>query len=113
MSDERQAIESALDQGEGVLRLLPNWVPRAFCIPGKRLKLHPDDCYAYGAHRGGIDERWFASTTPADNGPATTPDEGLSWVATPGSAVSRVKLRDAVELCGDALLGPEVMRELG
>ena len=32
-----------LEQGEGILRLAPTWVPRSFCIPGKRIKLHPDD----------------------------------------------------------------------
>lgn len=72
--------EQILEEGEGILRLAPTWVPRAFCIPGKRLKLHPADLYAFGAHRGGIDERWFSSTTNADNGPETRPDEGLSYV---------------------------------
>ena len=70
----------ALDQGQGVLRLTPTWVPRAFCIPGRRIKLHPDDYYALGSNRGGIDERWFSSTTPADNGPLTSPNEGLSHI---------------------------------
>ena len=32
-------------------------------MPGRRLKLARQDLYALGAHRGGIDERWFASTT--------------------------------------------------
>ena len=50
-------------------------------MPGGRLKLDPRDLYALGAHRGGIDERWFASTTNADNGPGTPPDEGLSYIA--------------------------------
>ena len=31
----------AFEQGEGILRLAPAWVPRSFCIPGKRIKLHP------------------------------------------------------------------------
>ena len=31
----------ALEQGEGVLRLAPTWVPRSFNIPGRRIKLHP------------------------------------------------------------------------
>ena len=70
----------AQDQGRGILRLAPNWVPRAFCIPGRRIKLHPDDYYSYGGIRGGIDERWFSSTTPADNGPLTSPNEGLSFI---------------------------------
>ena len=47
----------ALEQGKGILRLAPNWVPRSFCVPGRRIKLHPDDYYALGGERGGIDER--------------------------------------------------------
>ena len=56
--------ERALEKGQGVLRLTPTWVPRVFCVPGRRIKLHPDDYYALGGNRGGIDERWFSSTTP-------------------------------------------------
>ena len=69
MSDhhlEQRAV-AALEAGEGLLRLAPNWVPRSFLMPGRRLKLHPDDYYALGTHRGGIDERWFGSTTQAMN----------------------------------------------
>ena len=73
-----QQLNRALQMGKGILRLWPNWVPRAFCIPGKRLKLHPNDYYALGAHRGGIDERWFASTTRADNGPETPSEPWLN-----------------------------------
>src|SRR2546425_8649246 len=39
MATDRQKIETALNKGNGVLRLVPCWVPRSFCIPGKRLKL--------------------------------------------------------------------------
>jgi hypothetical protein len=49
-------------------------------MPGGRLKLDPRDLYALGAHRGGIDERWFSSTTKAANGPLTADDEGLSYI---------------------------------
>ena len=99
----------AFEQGEGILRLAPAWVPRAFCIPGKRLKLHPDDLYAFGAHRGGIDERWFSSTTKADNGPLTTPDEGLSYVVY-GDPVNpeRILLKDLVDQMGAVLLGDQI-----
>ena len=72
-----KAAKAAIKAGEGVLRLAPTWVPRSFLQPGRRLKLHPDDYYALGTHRGGIDERWFASTTHADNEGAPD-DEGLS-----------------------------------
>ena len=58
-----EIIKKAIDQGQGIIRLAPNWVPRSFCVPGRRIKLHPDDYYALGGVRGGIDERWFSSTT--------------------------------------------------
>ena len=63
MTDKMTWAEKALEQGKGVLRLAPVWVSRSFCRPGKRIKLHPDDYYALGADRGGIDERWFSSAT--------------------------------------------------
>src|ERR1700679_3501868 len=103
----RAQIKEAIDAGAGILRLEPSWVPRSFMIPGRRLKLHPDDLYAFGGHRGGINERWFSSTKKASNGPATTPDEGLSYVH-PGSG-AKFLLRDAVDVAGDLLLGAEVM----
>jgi hypothetical protein len=101
----KAVAQRALNQGEGIVRLAPAWVPRVFCIPGRRIKLHPDDYWALGSNRGGIDERWFASTTPADNGPLTGKDEGLSQVVVEsGGAVERVLLRDAVaELKGDLI----------
>lgn len=107
----RAAIAEAIKAGEGVLRLEPAWVPRSFMIPGRRLKLHPDDLYAFGAHRGGINERWFSSTTQASNGPDTLPDEGLSYVHPAKS--ERFLLKDAVEEAGDLLLGGDVMSREG
>lgn len=104
--------QKAFEQGKGIVRLAPNWVPRSFCIPGRRIKLHPDDYYALGGERGGIDERWFASTTPADNGPLTGEIEGLSEIIfEDGSKTERILLRDAVdELKGD-LLGERIWNE--
>jgi hypothetical protein len=98
-----------LEQGDGILRLAPAWVPRSFCIPGRRIKLHPDDYYAFGAHRGGIDERWFSSTTRADNGPETTPDEGLSYVVWGDEENPQKTLfKDVVAELGATLLGDEM-----
>jgi len=105
-----ELIREALAAGGGILRLAPCWVPRAFLTPGGRLRLDPRDLYALGAHRGGIDERWFASTTKADNGPGTPEDEGLSYIVHNGR---RALLKEAVETRGDELLGAEVMREQG
>ena len=102
----------ALDQGQGVLRLTPTWVPRSFCIPGRRIKLHPDDYYALGAERGGIDERWFSSTTPADNGPLTSENEGLSHVVIEdGGCQELFLLRDAVDQLKDELLGEQLWKD--
>src|SRR5437588_8395386 len=74
-----EAIDAALERGQGLLRLAPNWVPRSFLHPGGRLKLDPRDTFAYGLSRGGIDERWFGSTTEAAN-EGRGEDEGLSYV---------------------------------
>jgi hypothetical protein len=108
---DRAGVQEAINAGEGVLKLEPSWVPRSFMIPGRRLKLHPDDLYAFGGHRGGINERWFSSTTKASNGPDTTPDEGLSYVHDGGG--KRFLLKDAVETAGDLLLGADVMQREG
>jgi len=108
----RSIIENAFEQGEGILRLAPNWVPRSFCVPGRRIKLHPDDYYALGGERGGIDERWFSSTTPADNGPLTAPDEGLSFVVfIDGAQMKQVLFRDAVEELKGSLIGERIWDE--
>lgn len=103
-------VREALAAGEGVLRLAPCWVPRSFLMPGGRLKLDPRDLYILGGHRGGIDERWFSSTTKAANGPLTAADEGLSYIAFRGKSVL---LKDAIESLGDLFLGEEIMRREG
>src|ERR1043165_3631756 len=95
----RTIVQDAINTGEGILRLAPCWVPRSFMIPGRRLRLHPDDLYAFGANRGGINERWFSSTTKASNGPLTTEDEGLSYVVTNGG--EKVLLKEALAEEGD------------
>ncbi|MBN1395480.1 MAG: hypothetical protein JW959_10690 [Pirellulales bacterium] len=97
-------LDRAMDAGEGLLRLTPNWVPRNFLHPGKRIKLAPTDWYALGTHRGGIDERWFASTTEAANDNRAD-DEGLSYCVFEGQ---RFLLKDAVEEAGPKIVGPAI-----
>lgn len=103
-------FKSALQSTGGLLQLIPAWVPRVFCTPGRRLKLHPDDLFALGAQRGGIDERWFSSTCPADNGPGTPPDEGLSYVV---AGDQKMLLKDLIESSGSEILGDKVMSKWG
>ena len=104
-SDNVKAVlESALDAAEGLLRLTPTWVPRSFLHPGKRIKLAPGDWYAYGAHRGGIDERWFGSTTEAAN-EGRVWHEGLSFCAFEGQ---HFLLTDAVAEGGPRIVGQAI-----
>ncbi len=104
--------KKALEEGQGILRLAPTWVPRSFCVPGRRIKLHPDDYYVLGGARGGIDERWFSSTTPAENGPLTGKHEGLSQVVVGASGKEeQILLRDVIdELQGD-IIGSRIWDE--
>ncbi len=99
-----------LEEGKGILRLAPTWVPRSFCRPAKRIKLHPDDYYVLGLERGGIDERWLSSATPADNGPGTPEDEGLSY-AVSRDGKSRILLCDAVDVLKGALVGEALWKK--
>jgi hypothetical protein len=98
--------QRALEQGNGIVRLAPTWVPRSFCVPGRRIKLHPDDYYVLGGVRGGIDERWLSSTTPAKNGPLTGVNEGLSPIVfQDGAKETQVLLKDAIDELKGAIIG--------
>ena len=97
-------LDRAMDAGEGLLRLTPTWVPRSFLHPGRRIKLNPADLYAFGADRGGIDERWFGSTTEAAN-EGRVWHEGLSFCLFEGQ---KFLLRDAVAEAGPRLVGDSI-----
>ncbi len=107
MSEAKKTFEA----NKGILRLAPAWVPRSFCIPGRRIKLHPDDYYALGGERGGIDERWLGSTTPADNGPLTGKNEGISHVV--GCDGTLIPLTEVVKELGAELIGERLWDEYG
>ncbi|MFX1448970.1 MAG: hypothetical protein ACFFCG_12710 [Promethearchaeota archaeon] len=105
-------IQRIFEEGGEILQLIPNWVPRVFCIPGKRIKLHPNDYYAMGSLRGGIDERWFSSTTKADNGPLTSQNEGLSFIVQKdGSKRGRFLLKEVVDILQGDLIGKRLWDE--
>ncbi|MDP1560807.1 MAG: hypothetical protein Q8M16_05375 [Pirellulaceae bacterium] len=97
-------LNLALDAGGGLLRLTPTWVPRSFLHPGKRIKLHPSDYYSYGAERGGIDERWFGSTTDAANGGRVW-HEGQSFCLFEGR---QFQLKDAIAEAGTRIIGSKM-----
>jgi len=112
--EKASIAKKAFDQGKGILRLAPNWVPRSFCVPGRRIKLHPDDYYVLGGQRGGIDERWLSSTTPAKNGPLTGENEGLSVVVfNDGKKLEKILLKDVINELKDSIIGKRIWDEHG
>ncbi|MDI3548569.1 MAG: hypothetical protein PWR10_2221 [Halanaerobiales bacterium] len=111
--NKTKLIHEAFEKGEGILRLIPNFVPRRFGRPGKRLRLHPDDYFALGTARGAIKERWFSSITPAMNGDLAPEDEGLSYVAPTDNIEDKFLFKDAVEELGADLIGEELMEKYG
>lgn len=106
-------IRQTFDKGNGVLRLMPNFIPRSFAKAGFRLRLHPDDYYALGMSRGAIKERWFTSIVPAINGPEAAPDEGLSYVAASHKIKDKFLFKDACDELGAALVGSELYEKYG
>ena len=102
-----KVLSQALDAGDGLLRLTPTWVPRSFLHPGRRIKLFPGDLYAFGANRGGIDERWFSSTTEAAN-EGRVWHEGLSFCLFEGK---KFLLKDAVAEQGAKLVGDPIFKK--
>jgi hypothetical protein len=112
MTTER-LIRETFTRGEGILRLFPNFVPRRFARPGRRLRLHPDDYYALGTARGAIKERWFSSVIPAFNGELAPADEGMSYVATSEKAEAKFLFKDAVDELGAELIGSELKEKYG
>ncbi len=107
MADQAR-IKKIFEQKQGVLRLIPNWIPRPFNRPGRRLRLHPDDYFCLGPARGAVKERWFCSITPALNGPLAPPDEGLSRVALSGDYADSAYFKDVMETLGAGLIGDEL-----
>ena len=107
-------INNTFDEGQGVLQLIPVFVPRRFSKAGLRLRLHPHDYYALGTQRGSIKERWFSSVIPAMNGELAPPDEGMSYVL-PLSKKSGEKftLKLAQDVLGNELVGEELMGKYG
>lgn len=109
----QKSTEEAFDEGHGILRMVPNWVPRRFSQAGRRLRLHPDDYYALGTDRGSIKERWFSSVISAMNGPLAPPDEGMSYVSLSDDPADKLLFRDVVETLGADLIGQELQDRYG
>jgi hypothetical protein len=111
--NKKDVITETFKQGAGILKLLPNFVPRNFSKPGYRLRLHPDDYFALGMNRGAFKERWFSSIITAQNGPLSAPDEGLSYVAVTDEIKDKLLFKDFIDILGAAIIGDELYRRYG
>lgn len=111
--EKQQIIRKVFEDGEGVLRLLPTFVPRAWGKAGRRLRLHPDDYYALGVNRGEIKERWLSSINFAYSNKGATDDEGLSYVQVQEGTEVKILLREFVETLGSEIIGNELMEKYG
>jgi hypothetical protein len=89
--------------------MAPLWIRQTFLPPGRRLKLHPDDIYPYGADKGGVCERWFCSTgMPGADGV----DESTVSYFYLGKD-DKISFPEAICLIGNDLLGKETMDAVG
>lgn len=110
---DTKRIREVFENGEGILHLTPTWVPRTFNEPGHRLRLHPDDYYAFGLKRGGICERWLNSITMPMNGEETGETEGLSFVVADMETKELILLVDFVDTLKEELIGEELIEKYG
>ncbi|HHW00479.1 MAG TPA: hypothetical protein GXX36_13100 [Clostridiaceae bacterium] len=108
-----KVIRETFEKNEGILRLIPVFVPRRFSKAGRRLRLHPDDYYALGTKRGSIKERWFSSVIPAMNGELAPEDEGMSYVAVSEKIEDKILFKDFVDELGAELIGEELKQKYG
>ena len=110
---QSSVIRETFSNREGILRLIPVFVPRRFSKAGHRLRLHPDDYYALGTKRGAMKERWFSSVIAAMNGDDAAPDEGMSYVAVSDDIREKISLKDFVEELGSEIIGETLMQKYG
>ncbi|MHB1484691.1 MAG: hypothetical protein ACYCYI_08505 [Saccharofermentanales bacterium] len=108
MSTKKETIKKIFTENDGILNLIPVFVPRRFGSAGHRLKLHPDDYFALGTARGSIKERWFSSVIAAMNGPDAAKDEGMSYVNISDKIEDKISLKDFVDTLKGDLIGADL-----
>ncbi|MEI6101151.1 MAG: hypothetical protein WCP73_04860, partial [Eubacteriales bacterium] len=109
---DKSTFRKVLDKGDGILLMVPNWVPRPFFSPGKRIRLHPDDYYAMGMKSGAIVERWFSSITKVETD-ASIENLGLSFINVDDDPTRKILFKDLVEGLGEELIGKTLMDKYG
>lgn len=109
---DKSTYRKVLDKGDGVLQMVPNWVPRPFFSPGKRIRLHPDDYYAMGMKAGAIVERWFSSITKVETD-SSIENLGMSFVNVDSDPAKKILFKDLIEALGEELIGKTLMDKYG
>ena len=102
MSDIRETFE----RGEGILRMVPNFVPVKFGVPGRRLKIYPGDYYKFGTKAGTIMERWLCAVNGARVKNPERPYQGVSFVYNENG--EDFTLNDAIQELGSDLIGEKL-----
>jgi hypothetical protein len=111
---QHKLISETFALGQGILRLIPVFVPRRFSKAGLRLRLHPHDYYALGTQRGAIKERWFSSVIPCMNGELAPEDEGLSYVLPFSEQLAKkFTLKKTIDELKESIIGNELFSKFG
>ncbi|MEA5014348.1 MAG: hypothetical protein VB099_07285 [Candidatus Limiplasma sp.] len=106
-----QGLEKYFQDTDGILEMVPDFIPRDSFMPGRRLRLHPDDYAYYGTELGMIEERWFCATAPVEHGVKNAPaDLGMQYIDFGGQ---RMTFKDAVSQLGSKLIGQKLWNEYG
>ena len=106
-----EMIRSTFEEGKGILRMVPNFIPVKFGVPGRRLKLHPDDYYAFGTKNGTITERWLCAVNGTRVKNAENPDQGRSYVLAKDGG--KFLFQEAIETLKEDLIGEELQKTYG
>jgi len=106
-----RTLGNFMKKTDGILRMVPDFIPRNSFMPGRRLRLHPDDYSYFGPELGMIEERWFCATAPVVHGVKNAPEDlGMQYVDCDGE---RMLFKDAVSELGEALIGRELWEKYG
>jgi hypothetical protein len=108
MGELEEKLREVFEKNNGILKLIPSFVCRKYSKPGKRLRLHPYDYYAYGIERGAIKVRYLSSVIWGGSNSLAPPDEGLSYVSLSDDPSNRILFKDSINFLGKELIGDEL-----
>ncbi|MDQ0361467.1 hypothetical protein [Breznakia pachnodae] len=104
-------IRKTFHDGDGILRMVPNFIPVKFGISGHRLKIHPNDYYKFGTDAGTIMERWLCAVNGTRSKNSKSPNQGCSYFITEDG--QKILFKDAINELKDELIGSELQRKYG